>query len=141
MVPMKLNYSNCDFVNNLLQDGSNRGIITDSDWLSVFLHHCKDNFKVTILNEIVISNHWGFLFNSSNFLFEAFNHKVSQLFESGIAGKIVAKFVSHRQEKPDDGNVVLTLTHLAWWMWAWLALVIVSSVVFAFEYCMKWIGK
>jgi hypothetical protein len=142
MVPMNLNHSSCDILNNLLQDDANQGFITDSDWLSVFLHHCKNDFKGTILNEIIISNHWGLLFNSTYFLFEAFNHKVSQLFESGIAGKIVAKFVSAYQKKSDDdGNVVLTLPHLAWWIWAWLTLMIVASLVFVVEYCMKRVEK
>jgi hypothetical protein len=127
--------SNFESIANLLQDGTNRGFITDTDWLSVLVKAAKGNVQFTKLNERIISNYWGLSFDSTSFIYKAFDRKICQLVESGIAEKIVSEFVSYRSEEVVDEPVVLTLSHLEYWFFAWAALLALALVCFVVERC------
>jgi phosphoribosyl-ATP pyrophosphohydrolase len=126
-----------DFITELLVDGSNRGVITDSNWLSVLMRQSEGTFKYTKLEEKIISDHWGFVFPVDSFMFKAFDRKISQLVESGIAQKIVEEFVEFSEEKPSDDPAVLTLGHLDIWFYALMGLLCVALLCFLAEIWMK----
>lgn len=99
-----------EYFNELLLDGSKRGVLIDSDMLSLV---AKDwnRFQYTKLAQRVIFNHKGFLFRSNIFFFDAFNEKLAQLVEAGIAEKFVDE-ETNSQKQEESEPVVLTLDHL-----------------------------
>jgi hypothetical protein len=104
-------------IENLTKDGAKTGRILASDALDVMLRQTEGKLKFTKLNEKIITTFWGLRFKSNSFIFKAFNRKVVQLVESGIADVIVKKHMygSKNSEKANDEQPALTLQHLGVW--------------------------
>lgn len=119
---------------DLLSDGSNRAFVTDSEYLSFFEKSLNESGKFTKLKENILTNHWGFLFYSNEIIFKAFNRKLPQLIESGIADFIMKNEARAKQKAEEILTVVLTLDHLENWFKLFLILLGVAGIVFAVEF-------
>jgi hypothetical protein len=120
----------------LLSNGSNRAFITDRDWYEALEYESKGTAKLAILEEIVLSDHWGFRFEVNSFMYEPFNRKIVQLVESGLADVFVKNATKiWRNVDADDKHVSLTLAHLSVWFYLWLILMVIALLVFVLEVC------
>lgn len=130
-------------MNNLLADGSNQGLILDSEWLQGFNLKVglKESPPYSVLNEKVISDYVGFAMKANNFVFAPMNRKVAQFIESGLARIIVDKYLCNKRFADVSGPKVLSLEHLNAGFMVWIALVIVSICAFICEVCWKHISK
>jgi hypothetical protein len=117
----------------LLSDGSNRAYFTDTETLSFIERHHNGSQNFTKLDQKVLTNHWGFVFTSNDFIFKAFNRRISQLVESGLVQKTIrdeAEFVKHvKEEEPTS----LSLEHFEYWMKLCAILLGVSVIAFVGE--------
>lgn len=98
-----------------LTDGSKNGFVIGSDLLDVLKTDLKEKFKFTKLNEKIMTTLWGFRFENNHFMFKAYNRKIVQLVESGIADLIVKNHAPKRYEEPFSEPKKLTLEHLDFW--------------------------
>jgi hypothetical protein len=119
-------------ITDLLKDGSNRGIATDTNWLNFIIANSSGRFKYTKLEEKVMSDHWGFVFDYNHSLYKAFNSKIVQLVEAGLAGYIVSQDTA-RSVVEEKSNVVLTMEHLGIWFIIALCFIGCAVVVFLME--------
>lgn len=122
-------------ITDLLVEGSDRGLITDTSFFSLMLYYTNGTFKYTRLEEKIISDHYGFMFTVNHFIFKALNSKVVQLVESGIADRNVKDFCSRCKSRGGDNDepAVLTLDHLGIWFLIWIGFMIVCFVSFLGE--------
>lgn len=141
---MKLDNSEieAESITDLLEDGSKRAIITDSNKLTSMIENSAEIFKYTRLNEKILTDHWGFLFQDpNNFMFTAFNRKVVQLVESGIAKRNVEQFISGAKPEEQSEPCVLTLDHMGIWFLILLGCLLLSLsciiMEFAFHFSFK----
>jgi hypothetical protein len=94
----------------------------------------KGNFRYLVLAERILSDHWSFIFEDrNNFMFEAFNRKVLQLVESGIAAKIIEDSTKFRETPELHEPKVLTLNHVGVWFVIWLCFLCGAAAVFVVE--------
>lgn len=100
------------------------------------------DFKYTILEEKIISDHYGFLFMVNEFMFDAFNRKIVQLVESGVADRIVNSY-SVKLNKTEDkhGPVVLTLDHLGIWFIICLGFLTFAMISLVLELSVNFLTK
>lgn len=128
---------NQDNVTKLLPDGSNRGFITDTSYLSLMLYYTNGTFKYTQLQENIISDHFGFQFAVNNFIYNAFNRKVVQLVEAGIADRNIKDFCSQCAPKEETSDpLILTHEHLGIWFLVWLGCLLLCFMCFLVEVAM-----
>jgi hypothetical protein len=121
---------------NLLVDGSNRAFVTDRDWYEELEYESNGTANFAILEEIVLSDHWGFSFEVNNFMYDAFNRKINQLVESGLADVFVKNATKKwRKVEADEKHVPLALTHLSVWFYLWLIFIVIALIVFVLEVC------
>jgi hypothetical protein len=121
-------------ISDLLADGSNNAFITDSEYLSYLEKSSNESKKFTKLDEKILSNHWGFEFMKNTFIFKAFNRKVVQLVEAGIADLIVKDETSVNHRSSDDEPEKLSLDHLGVWFNIWLVLLTAAALCFLVEF-------
>jgi hypothetical protein len=118
---------------DLLADGSNNAFITDSEYLGYLEKSLNGSKNFTTLNEKIVTNHWGFYFYSNQFIFNAFNKKIPQLVESGIADYIIKNEASYKKNFVDAEPKPLTFNHLDYWFRIVLILLATATVVFLGE--------
>jgi hypothetical protein len=116
----------------LLADGSNNAFVTDSEYLS-YLEKTLENQTFTKLNEKIVTNHWGFYFYTNQFIFKAFDKKISQLVESGIADHIIKNEARYNKKLVEDSMTPLNFGHLEYWFRIMLILLGIATVVFVGE--------
>lgn len=119
---------------NLLSDGSNNAFITDSEYLKFLEKSNKGSVPFTVLKEKVLTNHWGFMLFSNQFIFKAFNTKIPQLVESGIADYIIQKESQFRKNFENASKIPLSLEHLEHWFKFMLFSYALSGVIFILEF-------
>lgn len=91
------------YLKEILVDGAKQGVATDSNSIADIAKKANGTFQHLKLNEKIMSDHWSFLFEEPNsFMFDAFNRKVFQLVESGIAERNVKEFTSFRKNVTID---------------------------------------
>jgi hypothetical protein len=117
----------------LLADGSNNAFVTDSEYLSYLEKSLKSNQTFTKLNEKIVTNHWGFYFYTNQFIFKAFNKKIPQLVESGIADYIIKNEARYNKNITEAPAAPLTFNHLDCWFRIVLILLGIATVVFIGE--------
>ena len=124
-------------ISDLLADGSNNAFVTDTEFLSFLEKSLNGTKKFTKLNEKILSNHWGFQFMTNDFMFKAFNRKVKQLVESGLADLIIRN--ANAADKPNilPGPIVLKLFHLEIWFKMLLMMMVLASIIFILENMVK----
>lgn len=126
-----------DNMTQLLTDGANRGFITDTSYLSLMLYYTNGTFKYTKLEEKIISDHFGFQFSINNFIYNAFNRKIVQLVESGIADRNIKNFCSRCESKEDASDpLILTHEHLGIWFLVLLGCLLFCLMCFLVELTM-----
>jgi hypothetical protein len=144
------NYIECEKFESLLQVGSNTAFVTTRDIEDICRFQLNGSFPWKILNEKIISDPVGFYFGPNDFFYEIFNQKTVQLFESGIARRIVHfskkafrvlyNSNSYYLEKV-TGKVIekvpISMTHIAPWFYLFLILISVSFVAFIVEIILK----
>ena len=118
-------------------DGSNNAFITDSEFLSFLEKSVNGTKKFTKLGEKILSNHWGFQFMTNDFMFKAFNTKVKQLVESGLAELIIKNATSANVPKSSNQPVVLTMIHLEIWFKILIMMMIIAFLSFFIEIIIK----
>lgn len=91
---------------NFLADGAKRGVIVDSNILSVINQNSKGTFNRKRLSEKIIVNHLGFAQHKNCPLF------VVQLFESGLAEHNIKRHTFSSKIEDDQGAQVLTLLQI-----------------------------
>lgn len=118
-----------------LSDGSKNGIILDTDLVEGYLRLSKGKLRLTELAQKIVFNHKSFIFERNHFLYSAFNTKITQLVESGIAKKIISDFGNdyeiERAQAP--GPAVLSLAHLGVGFLVCLFFLLISFLCFGFE--------
>ena len=125
-------------ISDLLVDGSNNAFVTDSDYLSFLEKYSKESKKFTKLSEKILSNHWGFHFQTNDFMFKAFSRKIVQLVESGVSDLIVNNETSINDEKDAAAEpVVLTMFHLGIWFQFLFGMLAASALFFGLECLVK----
>lgn len=104
-----------DHIDELLIDGSNRGVVTDGNWLLTINQYSNKTFKFTKLEEKIMTDYWSFIIINNDILYPNFNQIVVQLVESGIANQIMKDYLDFFPPNDDTGNCPLTLDHLEIW--------------------------
>lgn len=109
--------------------------MTDTDYLRYLYKNSEGREKFTVLNEKILSNQMGFKFLANDFLFEAFNKKIVQFVESGVADLIIrneSRFKDTNFENLEP--LILTLSHLGVWFQILLVFLSVGSLCFVLEF-------
>lgn len=125
----------------------------------------KSVFSWSVVEEKIITEHFGFMFSGNHYFYDALNAKIFQLFESGISDRIVenekkggvfkrCENLLETYKKPMEENfpVVLTVYHFQPWFYALSAFlslalavfvieIIVNMFVLAIKYKKKQVGK
>lgn len=128
-------------IKETLSDGSKNGVLIVSDQILQF--RAQGNFKMAILAERVMLNHKSFSFNKNHFLFKAFDRKLSQLVEAGLAKRFIDEFENDykMEREPDVEPEVLSFEHLSVGFQIWLLFLLVSFLCFCLEllrsFCLK----
>lgn len=125
----KLNHH---LIPKLLTDGSKTCVILSTEKLNEIIKESNNAFTFTKLNEKIISDHWGFVFEMNEFMFEPFNRKVVQLVESGIAERFVTVGNATKFEKKVEPPAI-TLNMLSVWFKLWAILMGLALFVFLVE--------
>lgn len=128
---------NEEFFNDFLKEGSNRGVITDSDNLRKVSSNLNHHPPWSLLKEKIISDFKGFWLRKNSFMYQPMNRKVVQFFESGIASHEVSKYRYIKKFEDDSGPKVLTLEHLDAGFYIWLVCIAAATLVFILELCFK----
>lgn len=99
----------------------------------------KGSFRFTPLAEKIISNLNSFAIHKNSFLYSAFNRKVLQLVEAGLAERFISDFDNYygRATAREGGPVVLVYDHLAAGFQIWLMFLGLSFSCFCFELFLK----
>jgi hypothetical protein len=119
---------------DLLADDSNNAFITDSEYLRFLEKSLNGTKKFTQLKEIVMSNYLGFMFLNDHFMFKPIDGIVGQLYESGIAQRIVDQEAALTYKEASDEPVVLSMHHLGIWFYAGIFMLVVALVAFISEF-------
>ena len=125
-------------LNELLVDGSNRAVITDSNHVTSLAKAFGGVFKHKIMKEKIISDHMSFMMEDrSNIFHKLFDRKMQQLVEAGIASKIIKD--STKVNFVDDSGQpeILTFNHIEIWITIWFLGVSVSVFAFLVEVLFK----
>jgi hypothetical protein len=83
------------------------------------------------LKQKIISDLTGFVMDTHNFMIEAYNDKIVQLFESGII-EIIWKMM-HKNYPIDDDRKALSLDQLHMWFILWGGLLLIAVASFIIE--------
>jgi hypothetical protein len=127
---------------DLLADGSNNAFITDSEYLRFLEKSLNGTKKFTQLKEIVMSDYLGFSYRNNHFIFKPVDRIVGQLYESGIAQRVVDQESALTYEEISDEPVVLTMRHLGIWFFAGIFMLVVALVAFISELVVaRWCRK
>lgn len=120
---------------NLTKDGAKNGRIFNSLSLDDLNRMTEGKIKFTELNEKIVTTFWRFEFEPNHFMFKAFNRKLVQLVESGIADVIVKNHMygSKNGEETHVERPALTLQHLAVWFIALAAFCSFATLCFFTE--------
>jgi hypothetical protein len=102
-------------LNDLLADGSKRAFVISSDYMEHMEANWEGNFKYTKMNEKIMTTLRGFQFLNNHLMFKAYNRKVVQLVESGIADLIVKNHTRKPYQEQFSEPPKLTLDHLGVW--------------------------
>jgi hypothetical protein len=128
-----LNHTNFEYVKNLLQDGSNHGMLSTTEYLKI----ASASLQFTQLKERILNEQLGFMFETLNFMFEAYDRKITQLMESGIAEWIYNELFPMPMHVQPEEPKELSLKHLANWFWLWIGLMSIATLCFILELFMK----
>lgn len=123
-------------MHQILFDSSKSGLLLNSEEILVYNSNMKSRMQLTKLAERVILNHKCFAFEKNAFVYAAFDRKIVQLVESGLADKFIRDYESSiKMENFEeiDGPVVLTLNHLGVGFQIWLLFVFLSIAFFLLE--------
>jgi hypothetical protein len=125
---------------DLLVDGSRSGYITSNVWAAMLVFFSNGNFIPVQLNEKIMSDHWGFRFETNHFMYNSFNRKVVQLFEAGIAETFVKKETpTWRNEEIEYQDVPLTFDHLGVWFNIAVVFLCFALTAFIIELMFLWV--
>jgi hypothetical protein len=125
------NYDDPKYIEKLLPVGSKNFVVTDNLHLSALMK--KANFDYLVLDEKIMSENMAFFFPWNHFLHDAFDRKLSQLVDSGVAGKLVDDATFVKRRKVETFDVVLTMDHLDIVFRIWLAGLITALLSFITE--------
>lgn len=92
------------------------------------------------MKQKIISDHWGLMFPKDHYMFHAFNKKIVELVEAGIAKhilKITKKHPDYEDEVIDLEPKVLTMEHLGIWFLILTGLLGISLLCFFVEFISK----
>jgi hypothetical protein len=118
---------------DLLADGSNNAFITDSEYLRFLEKSLNGIKKFKQLKEIVMSDYSGFKFMNNEFMFKPVDRIVGQLYESGIAQRIVEQESALIYKGISEKPVALSMHHLENWFYICIFMLVVALVVFIGE--------
>jgi hypothetical protein len=121
---------------NFLEDGSNRGLVMSSQDLAALKYKSFYQFRFSQLGEKLATDTSGFWFRSSDFIIESFNDLVVRLVESGISQKLMkseSKALASKRDWEREEEKILLLEHLTTWIYIFLVLLLIASVVFSAE--------
>lgn len=122
----------------LLADGVKRAVITDSIHITSLTKSRGGIFKYKIMREKIISDYLSLMMvDPNNTLRTAFDQKMQQLVEAGIASKIVNDATKLNLQIGAEGPEILTLNHLEVWFIIWLYGLLVAFLVFIAEFFFK----
>jgi hypothetical protein len=127
-------YSTEEVLSYLMKDDRKVAVIIDTNDLLDLKTNSTETFKYLVLAEKILSDHWSFIFDDrNNFIFEAFNRKVLQLIESGIARKIIEESTKFREASESHEPKVLTMHHVGVWFIIWICFLCGATAVFVVE--------
>lgn len=116
---------------------SKKFFVTNKDFLILAESHLER--KLNVLPEPLMTNNVAFFFFRTDFIYEPFNRKLTQLIESGIARKVSDKYESKADSSADEsGPVVLTLDHLGIGFVVWLGFLLISFVALLVELILRY---
>jgi hypothetical protein len=118
---------------NLLADGANNAFITDTEHLNYLEKSLNGTKKFTVLKEIVMSDYLGFKYYNNDFMLKPISRIIGQLYESGIAQRIVDNEAALNYEETSTDPVPLSWKHLGIWFYISLGLLIPAVLVFFVE--------
>lgn len=125
---------NPNYVKDLLVDDSRHGVVVNRYIMNILLNLSEGKIKFTQLDERIITDHIDFIFHKNNFMYKAFDRKLVQMIEGGIAERNVGEYDSrYKYEEPEGGPVVLTLSHLGVGFQFWLVFLIICVAFFVLE--------
>lgn len=124
-----------NFMRELFIDGSNRGLLTESNYIDQLTPVLKGQVKYTKLSQRIGLNYRVLIFEKNNFFLSAFNRKLLQLTEAGFAEKFVNEAVkSEKIRDEEEGPFVLTLEHLGVGFKICLLFLLISFIIFILEF-------
>lgn len=116
----------------VLTDGSKRGILLTNVHSSFYLNQSTP-VSHPILNERLISNHMSMCLPKEHVIYHAFNVKIIQMVESGLAKKYVDDYIYKKKIAEQNGPVVLDLDHLGFGFLICLFCLLVAFLCFLIE--------
>jgi hypothetical protein len=114
---------------DLLADDSNNAFITDSEYLRFLEKSLNGTKKFTQLKEIVMSDYLGFSFMNNDFIFKPVDRIVGQLYESGIAQRILDQESALNYQETSNEPVALSMRHLGIWFYVGIFMLITFALV------------
>jgi hypothetical protein len=122
-----------EFIDHSLRDGAKQALIIDAND-NKLIRKSNGTFNYPVLKERILSDHWSFVFEKPNhFMFDAFDRKSVQLFESGIASKIIRDFTKFKKVIVSNDAQQLTMAHLEIWFQIWFYFICAATICFIFE--------
>jgi hypothetical protein len=119
---------------DLLADGSDNAFITDTEQLTFMEKSLDGSVKFTVLKEKIMSDYLAFTFFNSDYLLKPVNRIISQLYESGIAQRIIDKESSVKYQETTFEPSKLSLDHLGVWFYACAFMLLVAASAFVIEF-------
>lgn len=117
-----------------LADASKRAIIVTSDLMTSLNSQSRgEAFKFTRLQQNIGFHHVGFLMKKTSQFFEAFDRKLVQLVESGLAARTLNEFLDISFSEPGSGPQVLTYEQLRFGFVIWSSCLFVAFIGFLLE--------
>lgn len=120
-------------LSSLLSDGSKTAFFTDTENLKFLTKSHNGSVKFTKLNQNLLTNHWSFMFFKNHFILKAFNRKIPQLVESGIADLIIKTEAQYKERVLDTLTKPLAFKHLEYWFKLVLILYGTAGFLFVVE--------
>lgn len=116
-----------------LADGAKHATMLSGDSIDWGSNQLKK--RIATLVEPLTREHISFAFDANHYIFEAFNTKVVQLVESGLARKFIDddELFVKEFKATSAGPKVITMDHLEFGFQIWLFLLAVAALVFLLE--------
>lgn len=120
-------------IEKLLRDGSNCAFVTNTQYLKYLEKSFNGTKKFTVLKERILSEHWGFMFHVTDYMYKTFNRRIIQLVESGISDLMIRQETKVIPKIEEYKDTPLGMEHLENWFIILLIMLGICTFTFLSE--------